>query len=411
MARERPGVKTPGADVDNQDLIQNVECVRNRLGALCSQLLEGGNSPLLAEIATSLREFQEVLERLQTRYGLLREALDQTSDSIYAKDLDGRYAMSNSTGAEMLGMTVEEVVGQKDTALFEAPDAERILATDREVMSAGEPRTFEETLHFQRLRKTLLTTKTPWHDSRGKLRGLIQTSQDITPGRRTAREAEARQHRLRGLASEIVMAEERLRRSLAAALHSGLGQDIALANIKLSRLRETAGAELRDPLTAIGELIEQADRSVRSITYRISPPSLHDLGLVPALDWLAEHIGRVHGLSVKIQDEGLPPVADERIRIILYRAVRELLVNAATHGGAREVLVRLAPLNDSLRITVEDDGSGFDTGDGRLGGYGLFGIREQLQYVGGDLDIDSARGRGTRVMLTSPFEAERPVVA
>jgi signal transduction histidine kinase len=227
--------------------------------------------------------------------------------------------------------------------------------------------------------------------------------QDVTKRRRSDRDADLRQERLRSLASEIVIAEERLRQSLAAELHNGLGQDIALAKMKLAALRSSVSAELHDPLARIEHLVEQADRALRSITFQLSPPSLHDLGLVPALEWLAEDIGDRNHVEVTVADEGTPSVEDQRMRVVLFRAVRELLVNAAAHSGARTIRVTLRFDETVLHIVVQDDGSGFDATRIDSDGYGLFGVREQMRHVGGDLRVDSTLDRGTTVELTAPL--------
>lgn len=271
-------------------------------------------------------------------------------------------------------------------------------------MITGRPHTVEDTFDIRGVPTTLLTTQSAWYEPGGRLRGLIGTAQDVTERNRTLRGAELQQDRLRSLASEIVIAEERLRQSLAADLHKGIGQDIALAKMMLATLRNSSSADLHGPLNRIELLVEQADRSLRSITFRLGPPSLHDLGLVPALQWLAEDFGDRYGLAVRIDDEATPAVADDRLRVILFRAVRELLVNAATHAGAQGVLVRLRAREDQLRISVEDEGAGFDCGED-FQGYGLFGIREQLKHVGGSMHIDSVPGRGTTVALTAPIVA------
>jgi two-component system, chemotaxis family, CheB/CheR fusion protein len=218
--------------------------------------------------------------------------------------------------------------------------------------------------------------------------------------------SEVQHERLRSLVTEIVIAEERSRQSLVAELHNGLGQDIALAKMKLSVLRSSSTAELSQSLTGIEQLIEQAYRSLRSITFQLSPPSLHDLGLVPALHWLAQDTAGRYGLEVRIENEGFPAVADDRMRVILFRAVKELLTNVATHAAAKEVLVSLGSEDGALQIRVEDGGKGFDTADLGLECLGLFGIREQLRYVGGSMNVDSAPGRGTTVSLTVPLVTE-----
>lgn len=175
-----------------------------------------------------------------------------------------------------------------------------------------------------------------------------------------------------------------------------------MAKLKLAMLRSSASAELHDPLSGLEQVFERAERSLRSITFQISPPSLHDLGLVAALQWLGEDIARQHGIVVRIEDNDSPAVPDDRVRVLLFRAVRELLVNAATHAHVREATVRLDRRDGRVRITVEDTGAGFDSSDFDQQGSGLFGVQEQLKYVDGTVEIVSAAARGTRVTLTAP---------
>jgi signal transduction histidine kinase len=251
----------------------------------------------------------------------------------------------------VLGKTVAQVLGSDDTDLFEAEDAERIMAADREVLRTEESCTREETFAFQGVPTSVLTTRSAWYDAEGKLRGLIGTSHEVTDRRRADDEDALDRDRLRSIASGIVIAEERQRRSLAAELHDGLGQEIALARMKLSALRRSASADLHEPLAGIEELIERADRSVRSITFQISPPPLYDLGLLPALQWLAEdHAGR-YGIRVRIEDDRSPGMGDEGTRVILH--VREFDQRRAHGGRSSEVVVRLDD-DASLRISVED---------------------------------------------------------
>jgi PAS domain S-box-containing protein len=394
--------------LSEHDLLPEVELARQRLSALCSRLQEQGTASEAAELTSAMGDLRDVLTKLQTRYGLLRDILDHSTDAVFAKDTDGRYLMINSRGAEMLGLPMERIVGNNDTAFLDPQEARRIMALDREVMTTGEPQTREEKLDRLGVVSTVSTTSTAWYDSQGALRGLIGTRHDVTGRRQSERGEEIRQERLRALASETVIAEERLRQSLAAELHNGIGQDIALAKMRLARLRSSVSADLHESLKEIEELLEQADRAVRSITFQISPPSLHDLGLVPALQWLAEEIGRQHRFHVGIEDADSPTVANERVRVLLFRAVRELLHNARMHANVKAAFVRLSGDKGLVRITVEDEGTGFDGVNLDRKGYGLFGVREQVEYMGGSVNIDSSLGGGTRVTLTAPLEPKLP---
>lgn len=226
------------------------------------------------------------------------------------------------------------------------------------------------------------------------------------------RQVQERTAQLRALASELTMAEERERRSLAQDLHDDLGQLLAIAKIKLTTLKkDRQGGAMEQSLEEIDALIDQANRSVRSLAFQLNPAVLYELGLVPALQWLVEEVRRLSGLDVTLEDDGAPKPLDHPVRSILFRAVRELLINVAKHAkvGSAEVITARSGGN-WLTITVGDSGTGFDhetmlaqvaAGDAR--GFGLLSMRERLRFIGGDMRIDSAPGNGTRVTLSAPL--------
>lgn len=364
-----------------------------------AQLAARSDSP---EFGAALGALRSVVGTLEARFVLLRDILDRTSDIVFAKHVDGRYALLNPRGAEVLGKSVEEVLGCDDSVLFSAADAERIHQIDLAVMASGEPQTHEEACDFGHGRIDLLVKTTVWRGAEREVRGVIGIAQDVTARRRYERGAARRIAALQGLASEGALREERLRRQLAAELHSGLGQDIALAKLQLARLRERVGAELGEDLMGVERLVEQADRSLREITYQISPPSLYDLGLLAALEWLVEDLARKHGIAVDLESDGAAFGEDGHVAAILYRATRELLLNVVTHSGASRALVRVHRDGNRLVLSVRDEGRGFDAADQALRGYGLFGIDVQLASIGGSMALESGTQGGTLVTLSAP---------
>jgi two-component system NarL family sensor kinase len=150
-------------------------------------------------------------------------------------------------------------------------------------------------------------------------------------------------------------------------------------------------------------LIETACQSVRSLGHGISPSCLRDLGLVPALEVLSEELRARYGFHAYIEEPVPFFVPDERLRVILFRAIRELLGNARTRSHALEARIRLWSEGGRARVTVEDHGRGSDGDEPATAGLGLFGIREQLEYLGGSMEIAPAPVRGTRVTLTGPL--------
>lgn len=390
--------------------VESVDLARQRVSDLLGRLAAMGGHSESAAVESALVELQEVVEVLETRFGLLRDILDRTDEIVFAKHADGRYAMLNPRGAAALGERVEDVLGKDDRALFSVADATRLMAIDADVMRSGEPTAHEEVCEVGGQPLHLIVTTTAWRGEGRKIRGVIGIAQDVTESRRSERRYAGELEALRGFATESVLREERLRQALAIELQSGLGQEIALAKLQLARLRKSVGAEFKEPLSAIERLVEQAERSLRLITFQISPPSLHDLGLCAALEWLAEELERKFELKVKLEGRGAPATLDDRVALIVFRAVRELLLNVATHSGVREAKVRIVQVDETLRVTVEDAGRGFDVLDAELRGYGLFGIGEQLKALGGTIAVESSAAKGTLVTLTAPILLEHSVL-
>ncbi len=217
------------------------------------------------------------------------------------------------------------------------------------------------------------------------------------------------QKQLRSSASELSLAEERLRRKIATDVHDHLGQNLAISKLKIESLAQSATSpELAEALGEIRDLIAQAVKSTRSLTFELSPPILYELGFGPAVQWLLRQTRHQHGLSTEFIDDEHPKPLDDDIRVLLFQAVRELLVNVVKHAKAGSVKVSTQKVDDQIEVSVEDDGVGFDVAqlysqNHLTTGFGLFNIRERLDHIGGHLDITSGAGKGTRVTMVAPI--------
>lgn len=216
------------------------------------------------------------------------------------------------------------------------------------------------------------------------------------------------QERLRAMMANLLVAEEMERRRLAADLHDGLTQLLALVAMKVASLRGASIGTLEKSLAEIGALVDQANRAARSIGYELSPPVLHDVGLEPAVQWLAENIRTRYGIDVTFADDEHTKPTDEPTRIVLFRGIRELLINAAKHASPKHVQVSLKRDGDDIVALVDDDGVGMDLDIRAARGSGLFAIRERIEHVGGSIEIQSKPGSGTHVRLRAPclFESQ-----
>jgi len=217
------------------------------------------------------------------------------------------------------------------------------------------------------------------------------------------------QDKLRSLSSKLLLTEERERRRIAIELHDRIGQTLAITKIKLGELRETTSSNsAAKALDEIREFVSQTIRDTRSLTFELSPPVLHELGLEAALAWLANQTREKHGLQIELKDDGKSKPLDDSCRVIAFQATRELLFNIVKHAQARSAKVSVRRDNDSIRIEIEDDGIGFDISEidsieSSSRGFGLFSLRERLSPLGGRIEIQSGTGNGTRAIIVLPM--------
>ena len=241
------------------------------------------------------------------------------------------------------------------------------------------------------------------------LRFFLQHRQDdaeiFAANERLEEQVAERTASLRRLASELCLAEERERRQIAEHLHDHLGQGLALMKIRLRKLRGDAVFGGHDQaMNDLLSLCDQAIRYTRDLTFELSPPVLYELGLGPALEWLAEDTERKHKLKVRFKEKGREDIPAQ-LRVMLWKSTRELLHNVIKHAGAGKVSIRLENAPGRVNLEVQDDGHGFDCDLARQEagqGFGLFSIEERLRQLGGVMNITTGPGLGTCVRLEAP---------
>ncbi|MFP5318188.1 MAG: GAF domain-containing protein [Acidimicrobiia bacterium] len=216
--------------------------------------------------------------------------------------------------------------------------------------------------------------------------------------------ARARRHML----ADVIDAQEAERARVSRDLHDDIGQALTSVLLGLRLVEGSMAAEpldtadVRRRLEDLRELAADALRRARQLAFDLRPTVLDDVGLLPALERLAADLAARSGLAVEVVS-GLP--AEDRlapeIETVVYRVVQEALTNVVRHAGAGTASVQLVSTERSVRALVEDDGRGFDPSrtEGHLG---LVGMAERAELVGGRLDITSAPGEGTTVMVEVP---------
>jgi signal transduction histidine kinase len=223
-----------------------------------------------------------------------------------------------------------------------------------------------------------------------------------------------RTHELRMVLTKFVSAQEDERRRIARELHDETCQTVAALGMKLDAAAAAPTPEGR--LERLKEARAFASRTlaeVHALIYELRPSVLDDLGLFPAIRWLADHQLTPAGIEFRCE-VSVPerPLPTER-QTTLFRAIQEAIHNVARHSGATQVLIQVEERERELLVEIEDDGHGFDprsmTVPGPSGrGLGLLGMRERMAIIGGSVEIISSAEAGTRVVLRMPFGEEVP---
>jgi PAS domain S-box-containing protein len=348
----------------------------------------------------------EALKASEKKYRTLSENLPQ---KIFLKDKDSVYMSCNENYARDLKIKAEDITGKTDYDFFPEELAQKYRADDREITKSGRTEEINEKYVRDGREVIVHTVKTPVRDKEGNVTGILGIFEDITAQRRAQKKLLDYQKRLRDLTSKMSLAEECERRRLAVGLHDQITQKLILFKIKLGSVREEKlPAQLDKLLDEIYEHLDQIIRDIRSLTFDLGSPTLYELGLEAAIrEYLNEEIQQKHGLKTKYEGDTHPKPLDDDVCAVLYRSVRELLVNVIKHAQANQVKVSIRKDNDNICISVIDDGVGFRPptegfGTGKTAGFGLFSIRERLSYLGGSVEIGSQPGQGTHVTLVAP---------
>ena len=368
-----------------------------------------GKPSVVMEIFRDVTKFKKLETALLQSNRRYRCILEQAPVGIGLATLEGRLIYANKILINTLSYPYEELKKIDITDLYEDPqDRCRLL----EILNR-DGRVSNFTTRFKRKDGSLYDVLLNISKIQLGDRNLIQTILvDATEQKRTEKRLLDYQKQLRFLSSEVFLASERERRRLAAGIHNNISQKLALAKIKLRSLTGSRPDEnISKSLADVCEAIEQTSQELNSLTFEMSNPVLYELGLDAAIrQWLTEQIQNKHKIGCKFTVDVQPLKLDNKISIILFEAVRELMVNVIKYAKAKTVNICVQKTGDKVIVNVEDDGVGFVPSEldsvllrGREGGFGLFNIKERMEYLGGDMNIKSSQGSGTCITLTVPL--------
>ncbi len=225
--------------------------------------------------------------------------------------------------------------------------------------------------------------------------------------RQVNRELRQEMSKRQALSKRLVEVLENERRELSHAIHDSLAQNLALAKGELAGLRtawrEAIGEKEPEVFERIGSRLSDAIRQSREFSRELRPSVLDQLGLVSALRDLKENMEQIADFEIVLYNK----LAEERfapdVELALYRIAQESLINVMKHARSKQVNASLIRVGDDLRLTIEDQGAGFDTADPHLRPQGLLIMEERARLSGGELHIESSEGKGTVVVAKIPL--------
>lgn len=348
-----------------------------------------------------LVEAQLAAEESKERY---RQLYESAPIGYLTLDPDGAIVAANLCASELLGPPRGRLLGRKLSSFVAEGHQDRWHFARRALAESGGRRSLELELSLDD--GSIIDTQLVG-SGRPEAGGALNLALlDVT-------ELRGAERALRRAASAASLAEQRERRKLASDLHDDAGQLLSLASLKLRALTDAVIGGRDDQFRELAEILAEARRRIASLSFQLSPPLLHDVGLVAATRWLAEDLERSYGLAVSVA-ESKELALDEATRVTLFRAIRELLINVTRHAGVDRARVQIWHEGVMARVAVEDDGVGFDPDAGRgsfgrdanagRGGFGLLALRERLGQLGGTLAVGSRPGgAGSRVVASVPL--------
>ena len=361
------------------------------------------------------RELRAVIEmalyKHQAEARLLQSAEEHAAivrtawDGFWKMDLQGQLLDVNVAACRMTGYTREELLQMKiaDLAVEDSPDqiAARIDRIQRNCSAQ-----FEHRLRHRdgRLLDVEVSVNfLPLPDGQ-----IFSFARDITERKRAEEALHEAHDRLQHLSRKLIETRETERRSLARDLHDSLGQTLTAAKIRLQSL--VCFPDAKSQVKGIEEGVDALDQvigQVRQIALALRPPLLDDLGLSAALRWLANQ-QTAGGLPLELAVPGNLPRFNSETEITTFRIAQEALTNATRHAQASHARLTVCLHQDTLELTVWDDGIGFDVAAARQraaqgGSLGVLGMEERAQLVQGRLEIKSQPGHGTELRAWLPL--------
>jgi PAS domain S-box-containing protein len=382
------------------------------IGSLAS-LAIGGLGIILLQVRRGWRQQRQKLRgisvALRTSQESYEELFTNASDAIWVHDLDGKIVIANKACEKVGGYLPDELIG-KNVAGFMPRDALVIAREVRTKLMKGQAidQRYDQRIIKKDHTVAIVELFTRLIRADGQPIGFQNIARDVTEERKM-------RDSLRLQIQKTLRAQEEERKRIARELHDDIAQSILLLSRQLDMLISKSDSKVPEDyileLEHIENMANNAYKSLQRYARDLRPSILDQMGLVAALNWLTEELGKELDIKISVKSDALPQLPSE-VELAMFRIAQEALNNIRKHAQASDVNITLKMISNNLKMSITDNGKGFSTsrltGDlAKEGKLGVLGMEERARLIGGNLQIKSGPGKGTTVIVRAPIWARQ----
>ncbi len=348
-----------------------------------------------------LKAAQQDLKVSEERY---RNLFENAIDGIWMHDLEGNFINANKAAIKMIGISWDELY-HGNARDFLSKESLELAHRVRTKLLNNEPveQPYEQRVIRRDGTDVYIQLSTSIVYDKGRSVGFQNIARNIT-------EQKKMNENLRFYLQQATRAQEEERKRISHELHDDTIQALVVLSRQLDALATGSNGLSPDVKKRLEELWQQTDsilQGVRRLSQDLRPAAIDRLGLLPAVQWLADEVSKYSGVTTSVNILGKEHRLPEEVAIVLFRVIQEALRNVWRHSNATKAEITLEFTEKRTKITISDNGKGFTLtgkiGDlAKQGKLGLAGMQERVQLVGGTIKVESEPGKGTTIIVEAP---------
>jgi PAS domain S-box-containing protein len=370
-----------------------------------AKLLTGRRLLVFIRDISESKKAQRALAESENR---LRTIVQTEPECIKLLNINGEMEDINPAGLEMLEAdSMEQVIGKSVLDTINVPYKKAYRKIIKNGFN-GKPGVIEyEITGYKGSHRWFDTHAVPLTDSEGKITSLLCVTRNITKNKKAQEEINKTAEQLRQLTAHLQSVREEERKRIGREIHDELGQQLTAIKMDVVWIDKKIPEEtpvLKSKMKNIIGLLDGSNQSIRRILSELRPVILDDHGLLEAMEWLDTQFTANTGIPVKFACSENEIKSSEQIATCIFRVYQEAFTNITRHACAESVSTALSIVDDTIMVTIKDDGKGFDMeAVQNKKSFGIFGMKERVISLHGKFELISVPGKGTTIIMILPY--------